>query len=133
MQEGVLLRLIEAMDLVDKEHGSFAEPLFRLGLLNRFAQILNAREDGGEGNEAHATAAREQLREGSLARARRAPKDQRRECAAACEQSSQYAAFADEMRLADEFREGSWSHALGQGSAGDRGSGLRNVVAKQAL
>src|SRR6185369_15174346 len=124
------------MDLVDEEHSAFAETLFGLGLLNCFAQILDAREDGGEGNEAHAAAACQQLREGSLARARRAPEDQRRQRAAACEQSSQNAALADEVCLADEFREGAWSHALGQGRAGGGrsgvGSGVRNVVAKQA-
>jgi hypothetical protein len=75
------------------------------------------------------------LSEGSLAGARRAPEDQRREGAATGEQSSEDAAFAYEVCLADELRERAWSHTLGQGSAGDGGrwgSRLRSVVAKQA-
>src|ERR1043166_4050571 len=123
------------MDLVDEEYGAFAVPFVCLRLLDRFTQIFHAGEDSRECDETHATAARQQLCEGGLAGARCAPENQRWQCAAAGEQPSQNAAFADEMCLADELRKRAWPHAFGQGSALRRRAcrgGLRCVVAKQA-
>ena len=105
VQQCILLRLVEAMDLVDEEYGAFAVTFFGLRLLNGFAQIFHAGEDGGQGDEVESAAVGEQAREGCFACAGCAPENQRGQRAAAREQSSQDAAFADEMRLADKLRQ----------------------------
>src|SRR5262249_22236979 len=117
VQERVLLRLVEAMYFVDEEYGAFAVTHFCFRLLNCIAQVFHAGEDGGQCDEAQAAVFGEQPGESCLAGAWRAPKDQRRQRAAAVDELAQDASFADEMFLADKLRQRSRAHAFGEWSA----------------
>src|SRR5215213_9098614 len=110
------------MDLVDKEHCALPVALLSLRLLDSFAQVFDAGEDSRERNETQAAVLCEQACQSCFARAGCAPENQRGE-AAAREQSSQDATFADEMCLADKLRQRAWPHALSQRNAlGGRGT-----------
>jgi hypothetical protein len=75
-QKGVLLTLIEAVHLVDKEDGAAA---FLLANLTRrghgLADVLDTREDGGKFLEMSSRVGGQETRQGSLPRARRSPED----------------------------------------------------------
>ena len=47
-QKVILLRLVEMVDLVDEQHGRFAETLQLLCFLDDFFEIFDARGDGGK-------------------------------------------------------------------------------------
>src|SRR6185436_16832011 len=91
------------MNLVNEQNSALAETLFGACLLNCFAQVLHAREHGGKSYESHATLLGEQFRQRRLACARRSPKNQGWQSAAAFEQSPQNVPLADEMALADKL------------------------------
>ena len=78
-QEGVLLRLVEAVHLVDEEDGAAARaararPAARL---HRLADVLHAGEHRRERDELGVEGLRHQARERGLARAGRSPQDHR--------------------------------------------------------
>src|SRR5713226_48182 len=75
-QEGVLLAPVEAMDLVDEEDGPAAAPR-ALGLRfgHHLADLLDAGQDGREGNEAGAGDLGHQKGQRGLAGAWRSPED----------------------------------------------------------
>ena len=82
-QERVLLRLVEAVDLVDEQHGPLAverEPL--LGIGDSAPNLGHTGHDGRERREVGTDLASEEAGEGRLAGPRRAPEQQRREVAA---------------------------------------------------
>jgi hypothetical protein len=101
-QEGILLRLVEAMHLVDEQDG--AAPLLRhhLGLLHRLADVLDAGKHRRERDELGIEAIRHQARQRGLADARRAPEDHRMRRARG-EGQAQRLALADQMALADHL------------------------------
>ncbi len=79
-QERVLLRLVEAVDLVDEQHRALVALIALLRRLgHRLAQILDARHDRRERDEARVRLGRQQARQRGLAGARRPPQDQRRQ------------------------------------------------------
>ncbi len=116
-KQRVLLRLVEAMDLVDEEYGAFSVTQFCFGLLDCFTQVFHAGEDCRQRDEAKTAVFGEEPGECCFACSRRAPEDQRRQRAAAVDELSQDAAFADEVLLADKLRQRSRPHAFGERSA----------------
>ena len=73
-QEGVLLRLVEAVDFIDKQNGALLPLPGCFGFLNRFADIFHARKHGGHGQKLCAEALRDNPRQCGFANARAAPK-----------------------------------------------------------
>ena len=113
-QEGVLLRLVEAMHFVEEQHG--AAPAFGAHgarTFDGFADVLDAGHDRRELHEFRVGAACDQPRERGLARARRPPEDQRMQLTA-FERLAQRLARAEHLFLADEFIERARPHAIGQ-------------------
>ena len=77
-KEGVLLRLVEAMDLVDEKNGPAAAKAARfLRLGHHRADLLDPREDRAERDELARESTRDQPRQRRLARPRRTPEDDR--------------------------------------------------------
>jgi hypothetical protein len=112
-QEGILLRLVEAMHLVDEQDG--APPLLRhhLGLLHRLADVLDAGKHRRQRDEFGIEAVGHQPRQRGLADARRAPEDHRMRRAGR-EGQAQRLALADQVALADHLVERARPHLLGQ-------------------
>src|SRR5438445_7134544 len=130
-EEGVLLRLVEAVDLVDEEHGRPAVPgELVLCLLDDLSQLLHPLQDGRERDRVRAARGREQVREGRLAAARRAPEDERLDLPA-LQHLAQHAAGAKEVLLADELVDPARPHPLGERYAARRG--LRRGRAREQL
>ena len=116
-QEGVLLRLVEAMHFVDEQHGgAFGK---RLGFGNRFAHVAHAGEHGGKAAQVRSGGVRQQARQGRLAGARRPPEDHRMDLAERG-QLAQRAIRAEQVFLADVFREALRPHAVGKGASESR-------------
>jgi hypothetical protein len=99
-QEGVLLRLVEAMHLVDEEDRRLAaaRELVLRGL-HRFADVLHAAEHRRKRHEVRVEGVRHQARERGLARSGRAPEDHRVRLAG-LEGEAQRLARAEEVLLA---------------------------------
>jgi hypothetical protein len=96
-QQGVLLGLVEAMDLVDEEHRArAAQGQALLGLGDECADLGDAAHHRREGGEVGADLGRQQAGEGRLAGARRAPQDDGREVAAG-DRTAERAVLADEV------------------------------------
>jgi hypothetical protein len=72
---GVLLRFVEAMDLVDEQHGLGGLALARFR--NDLPQVRNAGAHGGNPDEGRVGMRGDDPGERSLTDARRAPEDQR--------------------------------------------------------
>ncbi len=103
-QEGILLRPVETVDLVDEEQRSlagFAPPARRL---EHFLQVGDAGEDRRNLLELEVGFLGEQPRDGGLAGPRRPPEDQRAE-RAGTEHPCQRAVLAEQMVLPDHFRQ----------------------------
>ena len=82
-QECVLLRAVEAVDLVDEEDRAAASPrALRLGLRDDLTDLLHAGEHGGKRDEARPGDVGHQRSERRFPRARRAPQDHRVQLAA---------------------------------------------------
>ncbi len=114
-QDGVLLCLVEAVDLVDKQDrllGAHAEALLRLG--DDATEVGDAGGDGGDRLEVGAGEAGDDAGEGGLAGAGRSPEDHRRGFAG-LDRLAEETALADDMLLADELVEGTGAHAGGEG------------------
>ena len=97
------------MHLVDEEHGD----TIRNGpcILDRGADILDARENRGKTLPTSFGGVGEQFGQGRLAGSRRPPKDHRVDHASLGE-LAQRSAFAEKMFLADEFVEISGAHPV---------------------
>ena len=80
-EETVLLGAVEAMDLVHEQQGALSGAGGGARLGEHFLQVGDAREDRGDGDEAHAHGIGEQPRDRRLARAWRSPQDHRSELA----------------------------------------------------
>src|SRR6185295_19640606 len=75
-QKGILLRLIEAMNLIDEENGSLAvNRLALLRCLDDGPQLRNTPCDRREGHELRLRVARDEMRQCRLARTGRPPEN----------------------------------------------------------
>ncbi len=113
-QERVLLRLVEAVDLVDEEDGAarhLAPGL--LGLGHHRLDFLDAGQDRAERDEMRARHLGDEPGERRLAGAGRAPEDDRLQ-QVALDRHAQRAARRRGALLPDEFVERAGTHALGQ-------------------
>jgi hypothetical protein len=114
-QQRILLRLVEAVDLVDEQDAAAAlEGQALLGARDRRPHLGDAGHDGREGVELSADRVGQEPRQRGLAGARRAPQEQRREMTAG-DGPAERAALADELLLADELVEVPWAHPGGEG------------------
>ena len=116
-EERILLRLVEAVDLVDKEDGSggAGEEGFVLGLVDDFPDFLDTRADGAEGVELPVQGVGDDTGQGGLADAGRPPEDEGGQDTA-LDHPPKDAAFADQVTLADVLLQGDGAHPLRKGS-----------------
>ncbi len=113
-QEGVLLRLVEPVHLVDEQNGVAAARLpVELCLLDRRADVLDAREDRREGQELRLGVSRDEARERRLAGARRSPEDHRVHLAG-LDETPERLPLSQQVPLADELVQGPRTHAIGE-------------------
>ena len=101
-QKGVLLRLVEAVDLVHKEDGLFPEAAGGLRLLHHLLDLFNAARDGGKIDEPRLGLVRDDAGERRLAHAGRAPEDHRPD-GIALDNAAQHLFFAEKVFLPAEF------------------------------
>ena len=117
-EEVVLLRLVEAVDLVDEEDGL---PAVAAVVLLRAGDDLLEVLLSGDGRvhllEVGLRGVRDDLREGRLAGARRAVKDEGAELVGP-DRAVEQGARGDDLLLADDFVEGLRAHAGGQRRVG---------------
>ena len=102
-EKGVLLCLVESVNLVDEQNGPPPVPLlmpFRLS--DHLLDLLDAGDGGGEGDKNGPSSLSDQIREGGLSRAGRPPKDHRWDLAAV-EREAQHPALVQQMRLPREL------------------------------
>ena len=76
-EQCVLLTLVEAMNLVDEKNRSLAALLAFTGLFDRSSDVFHSGQDGRDCDKLRAVAGSDQPRKRCLARARRAPEDER--------------------------------------------------------
>ena len=110
-EDGVLLGLVEAVDLVDEEDG--AEVLggaYLAGLLDRLPEVGDAGGDGGDADEVRLREAGDEPRERRLAGAGRAPEHHGGHLAGA-DGALQHVALAEEVALPDVLLERAGAHA----------------------
>src|SRR5213594_647090 len=72
-KKGVLLGFVEAVNFVDEDDGAMAGAGFLFGDGHDLFYLLDARENGAEGDEFGAGQTRDKAREGSFAAAGRSP------------------------------------------------------------
>ena len=135
-QDHVLLRLVEAVDLVDEEDGPLPLPFpADAGVRDELAQLGDAGRDCGEGREVGVAALGDEARQRRLAAARRSPEDQRGDVVGV-DRTPQRALRSDEVLLPDELVEGARTHARCERGAGidhvggveERGAGRRTLA-----
>ena len=101
----VLLRLVEAVDLVEEEDRPLPVPAQAVaGVLDHAADVVDARRDGGQLLEGRAGGLRDDPGERGLADARRAVEDQRAQ-PVVLDRPAQGRAGAEHVLLADELVE----------------------------
>ena len=116
-QEGVLLRLVEAVDLVDEEQGAAAVLAAEAGGLEDLLQVGDAGEDGADLHEGEVGGVGEEARDGGLADAGRAPEDDGAEVALG-EHPAERGVGAEEVVLADDLLEPARAEAVGERARG---------------
>ena len=146
-QQGVLLGLVEAVDLVDEQDGAGSlQGQAVLGLGDGGPEFGHAGHDRRDAGEAGADLGREQAREAGLAGAGRTPQQERGEMPAG-NASSERTALTDQVLLPDELVEVAWPHPgrewllgggwleqrLGSGALGPPGGRHGRMVARQRL
>src|SRR5438046_5439324 len=114
-QEAVLLRAVEAVDLVHEQQGALAGAGGGARFGEYLFQVGDTREDGGNSDEAHADSIGEQPRDGGLARPRRSPQDYRGELAGG-NHPAHRAVGAGEMLLTDDLDQQPRTAATGYGA-----------------
>ena len=123
-QEGVLLRLVEPVDLVDEHDGPAAGGSAKaLGLRHHVADFLDPRQDRAERHEARSRGVRDDPRQRRLAGAGRTPEDDGLQ-EVAFDRFAQRLAGRQQLLLADEFVERPRPHPLGQWRTRGRGAGF---------
>ena len=123
-QEGVLLRLVEAVHLVDEEHGGDVRVL--PGVLDRRAYVADAGEHGGQARPPGPGGMRQDPRQGGLAGPGRSPEDHRGD-ASRVGQAREGTPGAQEVPLAHEIGQRRRAHARRQGLVG--GIGVDQAIA----
>ena len=124
-QERILLRFVEAMNLVDEDDRATtgaAPPILRRG--HDLFDFLDARQHRAEWNEVRLGQLRDDAGERRLAGARRSPQDDGLQ-QVALDRLAQRLAGTEDLILADDLVERSRADALGQWRPG-RGAGARN-------
>ena len=111
-QEGVLLGLVEAVDLIDEEDGAGAEAGGLFGVDHDLLDLLDAGEDGGELDEGGAGGFGDNFGEGGLSDSGRTPEDHRGGVVA-LDLHAQRLARSEQVLLTDKFVECAGAHALG--------------------
>ena len=119
-QEGVLLALVEAMDLVDEDDGRPARGARRLRPLDRLADVLDAAEHRRHGDELGVERVGHQARQRRLADPRRTPQDHRVQ-SPGFERHAQRLAGAEQVALADDLVERLRAQPFGERSGGGVG------------
>ena len=129
-QEGILLALVEAVDLVDEDDGAaLLEPVARQGrALDRVADVLHAAEHGADADELRIEGIGHQPRDGGLAGAGRPPQDAGMRLAR-LEGDAQRHARPQQVLLADDLAQGLGPQAFGERLMGGGGHGSPPPVA----
>jgi hypothetical protein len=112
-QKPILLRLVEAVDLIDEQKRPLPVRVPVPRRLEHFPQVWHAGEDRADLHEMQVSLGGEQARDGGLAHTGRAPEDQRRE-RSGIEHHPQAALGAQEMRLADDVRKPFRTQTIGE-------------------
>ena len=112
-QEGVLLRLVEAVDLIHEEHGAPAVLPVLLRLLHDGPYFLDAARDCGKVDEVRFRVSGDDARQRGFADARRPPEYHGGYLVVFYE-SAKHLAFAEQMLLPEEFVERARSKAFRQ-------------------
>ena len=111
-EEGVLLGLVEAVNLIDEEDGAGAEFRRFFGVDHDLLDLLDAGEDGGELDEAGAGDVGDDAGEGGLADSGRSPEDHGGGVVA-LDLDAEGLAGGEDVLLADVFVEVAGAHAVG--------------------
>src|SRR5690606_24212177 len=114
-EEGVLLRLVEAVDLVDEEDGlpALADAAL-LGLGDDLAHVGHAPQHCREGDECASRRVGDHPRQRRLARAGRAPEDHGRDFVA-LDRLAEEPALAEQVLLTEDLVERAGAHPLRKG------------------
>ena len=122
-QERILLGLVVAVDLIDEDDRAALVALApHLRRLQQLLQLFHAGEDGADRFEVVARAEADDVGEGRLARARRAPQDQRAEVVR-LDGPAQRLAGAEHLVLAEDLLERARPDPIGQGRVRARSVG----------
>ena len=112
-QEAILLRTVEAVNLVHEQQRALAGLRSLVGSREGFLEIGHAAEHGADAFEAHAHAVGQQPCDGGLARTRRAPQDHARQ-APGGDHPADRALGTGQVILSDHFAERGGPQAIGQ-------------------
>jgi hypothetical protein len=113
-QQGILLSLVEAMDLIDKQKSTFAmSETLQAGFFNDGANLLHSSEDGTERDKVRVGLGGDDLSQGSFPSARRRPQNYRGQ-AILFDRPPQEFSLPQQVRLSNELLEREGSHPLGQ-------------------
>ncbi len=119
-EEGVLLRLVEAVDLVDEDDGAAAlAPPALLGGAQHLAHLLHPGEDRAHRLEVRLGEAADHEGQGRLARAGRAPEDERAELVL-LDRPPEGPAGAEHLLLPEDLVEGARPDPVGERRVGPR-------------
>ena len=129
-QEGVLLGLVEPVDLVDEDHGAGPLDLVAPGLLHHLSQVGHPGHHRAQADEMAVQGRGHDPGQGGFAAPRRTPEDHGGKQPAGLEGPPQQAAGAHQVRLAHKLVEGPGPHPGRQRRRGGkethgRGSGKR--------
>ena len=112
-QKGILLRFVEAVNLVDEDDGARAVLAGAFGVGHDLLDFLDPGEHGGELDELRLGHAGDDLRQRGLAGARRSPEDERTGVVA-LDLRAQGLAGTDQLFLPGKFFERARTHAVRQ-------------------
>jgi len=112
-QKGILLALVEAVNLVNKEDGWLGALLpERFCLLDDLTDFLDPGKHGGKKDELRGNGLGKNGGQGCFTGTGRSPEHQGGD-GAAVDQLAKKLSLANQMFLADEILEASWAHPLG--------------------
>ena len=130
-QEGVLLRLVEAVNLIDEEDGPRVHPGGLRGGDHHLLDLLDAAHDGGELDESSLGGLGDDLGQGGLAHAGRTPEDHGAGVVALDLHAERFAE-ADEVLLSEQFLQTPRAHPLGQGRGAEGAFGAFGFAVEEA-